>query len=85
MLQLMKNNSAEGLGRQQTCEKKENISLTEKHLDELQELKDHTQESMLEEQQDMEKVKNWSKELENKLFSYKEIKTGMTTLLVSVV
>ena len=61
MLQLMKTNFS--------GEIKKNINLTEKRLDELRELKYHAQESMLKEEEDIEKVNNWGKELESNLLS----------------
>ena len=53
LLELIETNLLEVLGRRQTSEIKKNINLTEKRLDELRELKDHAQESMLEEEEDM--------------------------------
>ena len=81
MLKLMEINLAEVLGRQQTSEIKKNINLTEKHLDKGRGLKDHVQESMLEEEEDMKKVNNWCKELESKLLSCEEMKTEMEASL----
>ena len=77
MLQLMETNLVEVVGRRQASEIKKNINLTKKHLDKLRELKDHAQEPILEEQEDMEKVKKWGKELESKLLSCEETKTEM--------
>ena len=77
MLQLMETKLVEVLGRRQTSEIKKNINLTEKRLDELRELKDHAQKSVLEEEEDMENVNNWGKELEYKLLSYEEMKNEM--------
>lgn len=77
MLQLMETSFVEAVGRRQASEVKKNINLTEKHLDEFRELKDHAQEPILKEQEDMEKVNNWGKELESKLLSCEEMKTEM--------
>ena len=81
MLQLMETNLVEVLERRQTNEIKKNINLPETRLDELRELKDHVQESMLEEEEDIEKVNNWGKELESKLLPYEEMKTEMEASL----
>ena len=81
MLQLMETNLVEVLERRQTNEIKKNINLPETRLDELRELKDHAQESMLEEEEDIEKVNNWGKELESKLLPYEEMKTEMEASL----
>ena len=80
MLQLMETNLV-ALERRQTNEIKKNINLAEKRLDEIRELKDHAQESMLEEEEDMEKVNNCGKELESKLLPYEEMKTEMEASL----
>ena len=72
LLELIETNLLEVLGRRQTSEIKKNINLTEKRLDELRELKDHAQESMLEEEEDMEKVNCWGKGLESKLLPYED-------------
>ena len=80
MLQLMETNLV-ALERRQTNEIKKNINLAEKRLDEIRELKDHAQESMLEEEEDMEKVNNCGKEQESKLLPYEEMKTEMEASL----
>ena len=81
MLQLMETNLLDVLERRQSNEIKKNINLTEKRLDELRELKDHAQELMLEEEEEMEKVNNWGKEVESKIISYEEMKTEMEASL----
>ena len=82
MLQLMETNLVEVLERRQINEIKKNINLAEKRLDEIRELKDHAQKSMLEEEgEDIEKVNNWGKELESKLLPYEEMKTEMEASL----
>ena len=73
-LQLLGTNLIKVQGRRQTSEIKKN-NLTEKRLNELRELKNHNQESLSEEEEDMEKVSNWGKELESKLLSCVEMKT----------
>lgn len=79
-LQLLGTNLIKVQGRRQTSEIKKN-NLTEKRLNELRELKNHNQESLSEEEEDMEKVSNWGKELESKLLSCVEMKTEIETSL----
>lgn len=79
-LQLLGTNLIKVQGRRQTSEIKKN-NLTEKRLNELRELKNHNQEPLSEEEEDMEKVSNWGKELESKLLSCVEMKTEIETSL----
>ena len=79
-LQLLGTNLIKVQGRRQTSEIKKN-NLTEKRLNELRELKNHNQESLSEEEEDMEKLSNWGKELESKLLSCVEMKTEIETSL----
>lgn len=79
-LQLLGTNLIKVQGRRQTSEIKKN-NLTEKRLNELRESKNHNQESLSEEEEDMEKVSNWGKELESKLLSCVEMKTEIETSL----
>lgn len=79
-LQLLGTNLIKVQGRRQTSEIKKN-NLTEKRLNELRELKNHNQESLSEEEEDMEKVSNWGKELESKLLPCVEMKTEIETSL----
>lgn len=79
-LQLLGTNLIKVQGRRQTSEIKKN-NLTQKRLNELRELKNHNQESLSEEEEDMEKVSNWGKELESKLLSCVEMKTEIETSL----
>lgn len=79
-LQLLGTNLIKVQGRRQTSEIKKN-NLTEKRLNELRELKNHNQESLSEDEEDMEKVSNWGKELESKLLSCVEMKTEIETSL----
>ena len=74
-------NLVEVLVRLQTSEIKMNINVTDKRLGELWEVKVPAQESILNDEENMEKVNNCSKELESKLFSYEETKTEMETSL----
>ena len=69
----------EVLVRLQTSQIKMNINVTEKRLGELWEVKVPGQESVLNDEENMEKVNNCSKELESKLLSYEEMKTEMET------
>ena len=71
----------EVLVRLQTSEIKMNINVTDKRLGELWEVKVPAQESILNDEENMEKVNNCSKELESKLLSYEETKTEMETSL----
>ena len=80
-LQLMVINLVEVLVRLQTSEIKININVTDKRLGELREIKVPAQESILNDEENMEKVNNCSKELESKLLSYEETKTEMETSL----
>ena len=72
-------NLVEVLVRLQTSEIKMNINVTDKRLGELWEVKVPGQESVLNDEENMEKVNNCSKELESKLLSYEEMKTEMET------
>ena len=72
-------NLMEVLVRLQTSQIKMNINVTEKRLGELWEVKVPGQESVLNDEENMEKVNNCSKELESKLLSYEEMKTEMET------
>ena len=74
-------NLVEVLVRLQTSEIKMNINVTDKRLGELWEVKVPAQESILNDEENMEKVNNCSKELESKLLSYEETKTEMETSL----
>ena len=74
-------NLVEVLVRLQTSEIKMNINVTDKRLGELREIKVPAQESILNDEENMEKVNNCSKELESKLLSYEETKTEMETSL----
>ena len=74
-------NLVEVLVRLKTSEIKMNINVTDKRLGELWEVKVPAQESILNDEENMEKVNNCSKELESKLFSYEETKTEMETSL----
>ena len=81
MLQLMAINLVEVLVRLQTSEIKMNINVTDKRLGELREVKVPAQELILNDEENMEKVNNCSKELESKLLSYEETKTEMEASL----
>ena len=81
MLQLMGINLVEILVRLQTSKIKTNINVTDKRLGELRELKVPAQESILTDEENMEKVNNCSKELESKLLSHEEKKTEMEASL----
>ena len=74
-------NLVEVLVRLQTSEIKININVTDKRLGELWEVKVPAQESILNDEENMEKVNNCSKELERKLLSYEETKTEMEASL----
>ena len=74
-------NLVEVLVRLQTSEIKMNINVTDKRLGELREVKVPAQELILNDEENMEKVNNCSKELESKLLSYEETKTEMETSL----
>ena len=74
-------NLVEVLVRLQTSEIKMNINVTDKRLGELREVKVPAQELILNDEENMEKVNNCSKELERKLLSYEETKTEMEASL----
>lgn len=74
-------NLVEVLVRLQTSEIKMNINVTDKRLGELREVKVPAQELILNDEENMEKVNNCSKELESKLLSYEETKTEMEASL----
>ena len=74
-------NLVEVLVRLQTSEIKMNINVTDKCLGELREVKVPAQELILNDEENMEKVNNCSKELERKLLSYEETKTEMEASL----
>ena len=74
-------NLVEVLVRLQTSEIKMNINVTDKRLGELREVKVPAQELILNDEENMEKVNNCSKELEKKLLSYEETKTEMEASL----
>ena len=74
-------NLVEVLVRLQTSEIKININVTDKRLGELWEVKVPAQESILNDEENMEKVNNCSKELESKLLSHEEKKTEMEASL----
>ena len=74
-------NLVEVLVRLQTSEIKMNINVTDKRLGELWEVKVPAQESILNDEENMEKVNNCSKELESKLLSHEEKKTEMEASL----
>ena len=74
-------NLVEVLVRLQTSEIKMNINVTDKRLGELREVKVSAQELILNDEENMEKVNNCSKELESKLLSYEETKTEMEASL----
>ena len=74
-------NLVEVLVRLQTSEIKMNINVTDKRLGELREVKVPAQELILNDEENMEKVNNCSKELESKLLSHEEKKTEMEASL----
>ena len=74
-------NLVEVLVRLQTSEIKMNINVTDKRLGELREVKVPAQELILNDEENMEKVNNCSKELERKLLSYEETKAEMEASL----
>ena len=74
-------NLVEVLVRLQTSEIKMNMNVTDKRLGELREVKVPAQELILNDEENMEKVNNCSKELERKLLSYEETKTEMEASL----